>query len=463
MIIFQHPYHPDLNITVYDLLVVPILLSFIYMFAWRRKEKKIKEELYYRYYPLAITIKAIVSVVFAIVVFFFYPGDSMGYFRNINSLINLFYLDSTKYFDILLNGNLPEYWSYFTTETGYPAYYMWRDPNAMFVARVFSPFFLLTYKSYIISSIIAGLIGFSGIWKIFQFFCKIYPKLDRYLALGILYFPSVLFWSSGIMKDTLTLSAVGWVVYSFYMLFGERKIKLKYIIALFLGAVLIVNVKAYIFMALIPGLLVWLFFDQIKRIKSGFMKFVLAPLLIAALVVGFTLLTGSLSTSLGTYGNIESSAQKAQVIQQDLTRGEQYGENYYDIGEFDPTPAGLISKAPIAIVSGIFRPFVWEATNPFILLAGLESLFMMFMLINVVFRRKFIKNLFLDPVMIFSMCFVLLFGFGIGLASANFGALVRYKIPLLPFFASSLAVLYFRAKNESNNINNSNHRLKKQD
>ncbi len=444
MVLFQHPYHPNLNITIYDLIFVPVIILLVYLFAKNRQDKKLKTESHYKYFANAITLRVFVSVLFALTVLFFYPGDSMAYFRNVNSFNNLFFIDPSKYFDILLHGNRPEYWSYFNQETGYPAYYMWRDPNAIFVARLYSPLLILTYKNYIISSVITGLIGFSGLWKLYELFCKLYSGMEGKFAIAILFFPSVLFWSSGLMKDTITISAMGWIVYSFYNFAIIKKFKIKYLISLITASVLIINIKAYIFVALLPGLFIWFFFDQIKRIKSNAFKFIVAPLLIALIGFLFLFFTSSLSTSLGVYGDINRSIEQAQTIQQDLTRAEQYGENYYDIGEITATPMGIISLAPIAIVSGIFRPFIWEASNPFILLAGLENTFLIVFLVYLIFKTGllgFFRKIMQDPILIFSFCFVILFGFGIGLASANFGALVRYKIPLLPLFISILFII----------------------
>jgi hypothetical protein len=185
-------------------------------------------------------------------------------------------------------------------------------------------------------------------------------------------------------------------------------------------------------------------------------KFLLAPVLIVVLGLGFVLLSGSLSSSLGAYGNVDSSIKQAQVIQQDLTRSEQYGDNFYDIGKFDASPTGLLSKAPIAIVSGLFRPFLWEARNPFVILAALEATFLMFLLLYCLVKLspvKFFSNIFSDPMLIFALSFTLLFAFGIGLATANFGALVRYKIPMLPFFLSGLFILLDKIR-KSNRLYN---------
>jgi hypothetical protein len=43
--------------------------------------------------------------------------------------------------------------------------------------------------------------------------------------------------------------------------------------------------------------------------------------------------------------------------------------------------------------------------------------------------------------------FSITFAFSVGLTTSNFGALVRYKIPSIPFFLSSLIILYNLAYN----------------
>jgi hypothetical protein len=44
------------------------------------------------------------------------------------------------------------------------------------------------------------------------------------------------------------------------------------------------------------------------------------------------------------------------------------------------------------------------------------------------------------------MVFVLILAFGVGTNSGNFGTLVRYKIPLIPFFLSSLFIMRYYVK-----------------
>ena len=49
------------------------------------------------------------------------------------------------------------------------------------------------------------------------------------------------------------------------------------------------------------------------------------------------------------------------------------------------------------------------------------------------------------------MTFIILFSFGVGIASTNFGALVRYKIPGTFFLISSLIIIYDINEKQKNN------------
>ena len=47
---------------------------------------------------------------------------------------------------------------------------------------------------------------------------------------------------------------------------------------------------------------------------------------------------------------------------------------------------------------------------------------------------RLLKQIFSSPILTYSLIFTIIFGFGVGIASTNFGALVRYRIPLIPFY-----------------------------
>jgi hypothetical protein len=121
-----------------------------------------------------------------------------------------------------------------------------------------------------------------------------------------------------------------------------------------------------------------------------------------------------------------------------------YGGHSFDIGEFDGTISGVFSKFPLAVTAGLFRPFIFEARNPVMFISGIENTFLLIFTLVFLFRVgpiKVLKYVSKEPLLLFSLTFAIFFAFGIGLSTSNFGALVRYKIPCIPFYLSSLYII----------------------
>lgn len=81
------------------------------------------------------------------------------------------------------------------------------------------------------------------------------------------------------------------------------------------------------------------------------------------------------------------------------------------------------------------------------LMSGIESLFFLYYFVKVFMNGKAYRALgilFRDHVIMFCIPFIIIIAIAIGLTSFNYGALVRYKIPILPFFAVLIAVTRYR-------------------
>jgi hypothetical protein len=119
----------------------------------------------------------------------------------------------------------------------------------------------------------------------------------------------------------------------------------------------------------------------------------------------------------------------------------------YSLGKVDFTPVGILKKVPAAINVTLFRPYFWEARNPLVLLSAIESfiLFYFSLLSLFYFTFNFKRgSAFLEknPTIIFMFVFSLIFAFAVGITSYNFGALSRYRIPMVPFYFGAVFVMY---------------------
>jgi hypothetical protein len=214
------------------------------------------------------------------------------------------------------------------------------------------------------------------------------------------------------------------------------------------SAWLILQMKPYIFIALVPGALLWFSFEKIQSITSPIIKFFVAPILIATILGIGSLALSSISDSFGQYSSVEKIVDKAIVTQKDLKMEYNKG-NTFDIGEFDGSAGSIGRKFPVATFAGLFFPQLWQVKNPVMLLAALENSVILGLTLLLIFRvgpRVVYSQVKKEPLLTFSLIFSIFFAFSVGLTTSNFGALVRYKIPAVPFYLSTVLILYQRNK-----------------
>lgn len=127
---------------------------------------------------------------------------------------------------------------------------------------------------------------------------------------------------------------------------------------------------------------------------------------------------------------------------------EREGGSGYTLGDFDYSFSGIIRKTPSAIWVTLFRPYMWEVKNLAMFFSALESLILLIftvsVLVNIIIQRK-IMTLFTNPVVVFCLVFSIIFAFAIGISTYNFGTLVRYKIPMMPFYIIGLCLILFQS------------------
>lgn len=435
------------SITLLDYAVLPIYLLLIYLIAKRNIRGRTEPE--YVYYMPALFVKIFGGVSVAIVYHYYYEGgDTINYFHSSVATLNLAGKNFNSFLSII-GGNLsPQNTCYYSQETGYPLYL--RDAQAFTVVRLSIFFVFFGAKLFLPASALVSWFTFSGLWKLYKVFIAEFPNLRKQLAFTILFVPSVVFWGSGILKDSYCLTALAWVVYAVYNLFNTPGLRLKYYFIFAVFSYILITVKPYIFLSVSAALFVEICFEWIMKIRSTFLRIISFPFVFLVIIGLAGIFSSRLTSAIGGhYASMEMMLERAAVVQEDLTR-DYYGGNSFDIGSFEPTLGGISKKIPAAITAGIFRPFIWESRSIFMIISSLENSVLLLLSIVVLGRVGpyfFLQKMIAKPhILIFSVTFSLIFAFAVGLTTANFGALVRYKIPLIPFYLSTLVIINYLYK-----------------
>jgi len=433
-------------ISTEDLILVPLYLFVIIGLARIIKSNNINKYPEYKYFVKGLWFKIIgVSAFISIYLFYYGDGDSTVYFRGAKCLGNLLLQDFSKGFAILFNTDSYENsYSSFNYETGFPHSHYFANKNTFLVCRLSAPLYLLGSKSFLITSFLTSVFSYIGIWKFYRLVNILYPGHAKSLAYIILFMPSLVFWGGGIMKDSYMLGATCWVTYSFFYVFIARKKIFWNVCFLVLNVVMILNCKPYLLISLIPGFLFWANNSYLKNIKNTIIRVLVFPAVILIFIASGSLIFNSLSGSMGVYGSVEGAIKKAQITQDDLLNERHYGGNNYKLDRIDGSISGLVGSAPLAIFTALFRPLPWEIGSPTMVVSAIENtvliIFVLYSLIRIG-PFRFFRITFNDPFLVYCLIFSLFFAFGVGIAGTNFGALVRYKIPLMPFFFSLIYII----------------------
>jgi len=154
---------------------------------------------------------------------------------------------------------------------------------------------------------------------------------------------------------------------------------------------------------------------------------------------------GSLGDELGKF-SLDKALDTVVLTQNDLKRSDEYGHNYFDVGEVEASWMSVLSKLPVALNATLFRPYFYECHNFTMLMSGLENLWLLILFIRILWATRIVMLptvIMKNPLVLTCLSFTIVFGFLTGITTPNFGALVRFKIPLLPMFVSGLYIVRF--------------------
>lgn len=435
-----------------EFILYPVYVALFY-FLFSARRKNYNDPVLEFYHKQGFWIKALAVLPFTLFNTVLSPGDSFGlYYTEGANIFHLILKDASHIKWLYLPG--PEFDQSLLKNSLNLGYF--RAENNYMVARIVAILSFVTFGKYLITNLFFSMIAFSGVWRLYRFFYEQYPHLHKQLAIAILYLPTFVFWSSGILKDPLCISSMGWITYALYEMFYKKKDLVKNLVILTVFGFLLSVLKIYILISYVPFFFLYLILKNVNLLRNHFLKWTLGLALIAGSIYAGQQVMNSFEQELGGYAaeGITKQIDKTRSSYRDKA-APGGGDSNFSLGvEFDGSLTSLIKVAPAAIIATFYRPFIWESRKISTLLSSFESMFIMFFTLSVLFKagpvRSF-NSVRKDPVVLYCVLFSLLFGLFVGATTPNFGSLVRYKIPCMPFYLIALFIIQDRARKLKNN------------
>ncbi len=425
-----------------EFILYPVYLAIFY-FIFSARRKNYTDPVLKYYHKQAFWIKALAVLPFTLFNTFLSVGDSFG----------LYYTEGANIYQLILGDSSHFKWIFQsgidfdqTLLRNYLNQGYFRAENNYMVTRFVTIFSFVTFGKYLLINLCFAMLALTGVWKLYRFFYELYPHLHKQLAIAILYLPTFVFWSSGILKDSICISALGWITYAMYEAFYKKKDLIKNIIILLIFGYLLSVLKIYILISYVPFFVLFLILKNVDLVKNRALKWILGPALIFGSIVAGQRVMIQFQEELGSYaadGITEQIGKQREAYRDETKQGG--GESSFSLGvEFTGSFFSLVKLAPAAIIATFYRPFIWESRKLSTLLSSLESLMIMIFTLQIFFKvgirqsLQFIRN---DPALLYCILFALLFGLFVGATTPNFGSLVRYKIPCMPFYVIALFLI----------------------
>ncbi len=366
--------------------------------------------------------------------------------------------------------------------------------------RINALIMLLSHGNYAVHALVMLIASFIGQLAIYKTLKRYFITKEKLLALALFLLPNVLFWTSGVLKEPIAYFALGMFIYSFFKLIIDKRTSLKYCVLLLTSVGLFIIIKPYILLLFALPLTLFAIVNnfKIKRVLLFYCASIFVIVISGITILKYVFKRDIIQTivirqndfvnlSEGGIFFLNSSYVKRLNYNDSLSyklvdkKNELYKINkhtnlmcwpllnmrdtFYVKDNADTSLYKLINNCPparsainmgrltyswqsfvIMIPKALYvvalKPLFFDAKSVLELLASLENLLIItFYGLCFYYRNKNSSNY---NFLIFCIILVIISFLLVGFTTTVLGAIVRYKIPFLPFLVM-IPLLYLNS------------------
>lgn len=361
----------------------------------------------------------------------------------------MYHTESLKEHELLLN-NSNEYFtnlfSDFSRNDGWNLFGpYWNDLKGNAIVKILSVFDIFSFGNYYVNVIFYSFFTLFGPLAIFRVMTDVFPKRRTEILIASFLIPSFLYWTSGIHKEGLIFTGIAIIIYVIYFSTKEKRLNLKRGIALLIGLLLLLALRNFLFVVILPAIIAWL-------LALRYPQRVL--LVFAGCYVFFGLL---FFTAKYIHHNLDLPQAVVNKRQEFINI---QGRASVPMKELTPDAGSFLKNTPEAFTLSTIRPYPKDVKHILALAAALEiNMLLLLFLLFLFFRRNGIIS---KSVIYFLLFFSLTVLLAIGFTVNNLGAIVRYRSIVLPFLVipmvalidwPRLAKVFYNGIRNKNNMN----------
>ncbi|MBI3483356.1 MAG: hypothetical protein HY015_10385 [Bacteroidetes bacterium] len=387
-----------------------LIFFFTYLFA--KRWNTIGSKLFWSAFIYHLVAGMFVGLVY---LFYYSANDTWLFFEDAKRLSSIAHTNFPAYIKLL-----------FDFSDNLNAGLVNEDFRSLLFIKILSALCFFSWDNYWVCTGYFSLLSFIASWFLHRKITGHFQNSTSCSALSFLFFPSVVFWSSGIEKETLTLASLYFLAGIFLQLIFHKKIDKFVLVMVFLACVLLWALKYY-----------WAGVFLISALAAFVVEHLSLKLLvikrhlILVYIFAFALIGVSVSF-------LHPNFYLHRFLEVVVSNHDEFiplsaDNNLVHFYQLSPTVTSVIINSPWALVSGIFRPFIGEGQGLLGLFASVENFLTLILFIS--FAWNF-KNHFHEPINILFLAVVsycIMLCIFLALSTPNLGTLSRYRVGFLPF------------------------------
>jgi hypothetical protein len=397
------------------LLLNSLVIGFLSWLISKKMETPVKKMFW-----AALLLKLMAGIMLGLVYTYYYKeSDTFQFFADARVLNAFAKEHPLHYFDFL-----------WTDDVNFPVWDMLQhlQSRSLFFVKFLSLINFITGENYWISSLWFSFLSFLGCWYLFRQLTDLIKDAIPPAAISLLFFPSFVFWGSGIIKESIAIGALSFIVGFFLkLLTRQRPIIIEWLL-MPVAAYFLWNLKYYWAAVLFPTLITSLVmvygvfpFFKLRAI----MQFIVWMAFFTVFCIGTSFLHPNFSLEVLLEVIVDNHHQFINVSKEDGVI------HFYQL---TASWLSVVLNAPWAFLSGLFRPFITESVSGLKLVSALENLLLLILCITNLKNLKRINSSPYQLIIYSAMVYVALLCIFLALSTPNLGTLSRYRIGFLPVF-----------------------------
>ncbi len=385
-------------------------------------------ELGYKAALFAFNLKLIAGVAIWYIYTYYYTdrdtGDQYRYFDDAAIMFEAFKQNPVYFLELFfdLGKNkaelIPFYERFLNWDKEYN--YAWVIDNRT-VIRFNALVHFFSRGNFHVHTLFMNMLSFSGLLLLFKGVYDLFKTKAKLLFAAVFFMPTVLFWGSGVLKEGILIFGLGLFCFGFFKI-THNEINFKYAAAIIMGILVLAMIKVYVLLCLIPAAVTYYGLKKIA-FKKIWLAFAVIQLFLVLIIFNLKWINPELDI-----------ANKLWFKRNDFVNVayEWDAKSAIPAIPFDKSAISILIHSPQAIYNTLMRPTVFEIKSVIYAMPAAENLFILALIIIMLFFFKK-PNLQEQLFIMFALTFIVYLAVMIGLVTPILGALVRYKLPLLPF------------------------------